>query len=43
MGNLDFMWVYLKEQKSEPDMQRPLVIKRGDTIERVCEKFIKMY
>jgi small GTP-binding protein len=39
--NLDFMWVYLKEQKSEPDMQRPLVIKRGDTIERVCEKIHK--
>lgn len=38
---LGFIWVYLKEQKKEPDMDKPLVLKRGDSIKRVCEKVHK--
>ncbi len=38
---LGFMWVYLKEQRKEADMQRPLVVDRGDTIEDVCNKIHK--
>lgn len=36
--HLDFIWVYLKEQKKEADFERPLVVKRGDTVEKVCHK-----
>ena len=35
------MWVYLKEQKKDPDFNRPLVVERGDTIQNVCEKIHK--
>lgn len=38
---LGFAWIYLKEARHEPDMSRPLVIKQGDTIERVCERIHK--
>lgn len=38
---LGFIWVYLKEQKKEPDMQRPLVLNRGDNVEKVCLKIHK--
>ena len=38
---LGFIWIYLKEQKKEPDMKKPLVVKKGDSIERVCEKIHK--
>ncbi|MDA3854926.1 MAG: 50S ribosome-binding GTPase [Candidatus Woesearchaeota archaeon] len=38
---LGFIWVYLKELKKEPDMQRPLVVRKGDTVERVCNKIHK--
>ena len=38
---LGFMWIYLKEQKSEPDFKKPLVIQRGDTVEKVCSKIHK--
>lgn len=39
--NLGFIWIYLKEQRKEPDMNKPLVVKKGDTIEKVCEKIHK--
>ena len=39
--NLGFMWVYLKEQRKEPDMSKPLVVEQGDTIAKVCEKIHK--
>lgn len=35
---LGFIWVYLKEQRREPDMSKPLVVMRGETIEKVCER-----
>lgn len=38
---LGFEWIYLKEQRKEPDMEKPLVLKKGDSIERVCEKLHK--
>ena len=38
---LGFMWVYLKEQRKEPDMDKPLVVKRGDNVEKVCQKIHK--
>ncbi len=38
---LGFIWVYLKEQRKEPDMERPLVLEKGDNIERICEKVHK--
>jgi hypothetical protein len=38
---LCFIWVYLKEQRKEPDLEKPLVIKKGDTIEDVCVKIHK--
>ncbi len=40
-ANLGFIWVYLKEQRTEPDMEKPLVVRDGDTISRVCEKIHK--
>ena len=38
---LGFIWIYLKESKKEPDFQRPLVLMRGNTISKVCEKIHK--
>jgi hypothetical protein len=38
---LGFIWVYLKEQRKEPDFDKPLVIKKGQTIEDVCKKIHK--
>lgn len=38
---LGFIWIYLKEQKKEPDMNRPLVVKAGDTVEQVILKIHK--
>ena len=38
---LGFQWVYLKEQRKEPDMEKPLVVKKGDNVARVCEKVHK--
>ena len=38
---LGFIWVYLKEQKKEPDMDRPLVVMCNDTVEKVCLKIHK--
>ena len=40
-GKLGFIWVYLKERKSEPDMQKPLVARYGDTVEKICLKIHK--
>lgn len=39
--SLGFIWVYLKEQRNEPDMNRPLVVMRGDTVYDVCVKIHK--
>jgi len=38
---LGFIWIYLKEQKKDPDMTRPLVVNAGDSIEEVCSKIHK--
>ncbi len=38
---LGFIWVYLKEQKKDPDFEKPLVVKKGDTVKDVCEKIHK--
>lgn len=38
---LGFIWVYLKEQKKEPDMKKPLVVRKGDNVEKVCLKIHK--
>lgn len=38
---LGFIWVYLKEQKKEPDMNQPLVVRKGDNIREVCSKIHK--
>lgn len=38
---LGFLWVYLKEMRKEPDMTKPLVLKQGDNIRRLCEKVHK--
>lgn len=38
---LGFIWVYLKEQRKEPDMTRPLVLQKGDTVEGLCSKIHK--
>ncbi len=38
---LGFMWVYLKEQKKEPDMSKPLVIMKGENVEDVCARIHK--
>jgi hypothetical protein len=35
---LGFIYVYLKEQKKEPDMKKPLIVRKNDTIEKVCSK-----
>ncbi|MFH1126228.1 MAG: GTP-binding protein [Candidatus Altiarchaeota archaeon] len=35
---LDLMKVYLKKQGAKADFEEPLVVKRGSTIEQVCEK-----
>ncbi|MFW5705066.1 MAG: OBG GTPase family GTP-binding protein [Nanoarchaeota archaeon] len=44
---LGFIYVYLKEQKKEPDFKRPLVVNKNDTIQNVCEKihadFVKKF
>lgn len=38
---LGFIWVYLKEQRKEPDFKKPLVLEQGDNVQRVCEKIHK--
>ncbi|MFP4402211.1 MAG: OBG GTPase family GTP-binding protein [Candidatus Nanoarchaeia archaeon] len=38
---LGFIWVYLKEQRKEPDLEKPLVVRKGDTVRDVCEKIHK--
>ncbi len=38
---LGFIWIYLKEQRKEPDMSKPLVVSAGDNIEKVCSKIHK--
>lgn len=38
---LGFIWVYLKQHKKEPDMEKPLVLKKGDNIEQLCTKIHK--
>jgi hypothetical protein len=38
---LGFIWVYLKEQRKEPDLERPLVVKKGNTVKDVVEKIHK--
>jgi uncharacterized protein len=40
-SELGFIWVFLKEQRKEPDFTKPLVIKTGSTIEDVCLKIHK--
>jgi len=35
---LDFIRVYLKEPRKEPDMKEPLIMRRGCTIRTVCDK-----
>ena len=35
---LNFMRVYLKEPKKEADMQKPLIVMQGASIEGVCNK-----
>lgn len=39
--NLGFMWAYLKEQRKDPDMSKPLVLKQGDNVEILCAKIHK--
>ena len=34
---LGFIWVYLKEQRKETDYEKPLVLRKGDTVKDVCE------
>ena len=38
---LGFIWNYLKEQKKDADMEKPVVLKKGDTVSRVCSKVHK--
>jgi len=38
---LGFIWIYLKEQKKEPDFKKPLVLKRGDSIKELCKEIHK--
>jgi hypothetical protein len=38
---LGFIWVYLKEQKKEPDYSRPMVLNKGATVRDLCEKIHK--
>lgn len=38
---LGFMNVYLKEVGKKPDMDEPLVVRRGSTIEMICRKLHK--
>ncbi|MFT4244490.1 MAG: OBG GTPase family GTP-binding protein [Candidatus Woesearchaeota archaeon] len=38
---LGFMWIYLKEQRKDPDLEKPLVVMQGDTVKDVCEKIHK--
>lgn len=33
---LGFIWVYLKEQRKEADLEKPLVMRKGDTVKDVC-------
>ncbi len=35
---LGFIWIYLKEMRKEADMDNPLVVRAGDTLQRVIEK-----
>ena len=38
---MDFMRVCMKEPKKDADTENPLIIKRGSTIEDVCNKLHK--
>ena len=38
---LGFIWIYLKEMRHEPDMEKPLVVMAGDTVSDVCSKIHK--
>ncbi|MEK6900764.1 MAG: GTP-binding protein [Nanoarchaeota archaeon] len=38
---LDFMRIYLKEPRKEPDLKEPLIMKRHSTIQDICEKLHK--
>ncbi len=38
---LDLMKVFLKPKGKDPDMEKPLIIKRGSTVEDVCKKIHK--
>ena len=38
---LGFMNIYLKEVGKKPDMDEPLVVRRGSTIEMICRKLHK--
>lgn len=40
-NELGFIWVYLKEQRKDADFTRPLVLRQGDNVYRVCEKIHK--
>lgn len=39
--NLNFFWIYLKEQKKDPDFNKPLVLKKGDSIYDCVSKIHK--
>jgi len=38
---LGFVYVYLKEAKKDPDLEKPLVVQKGDNIRNVCLKIHK--
>ncbi len=38
---LGFIWAYLKEQRKDPDMEKPLVLKKGNTVQDLCLKIHK--
>ncbi|MBD3209520.1 GTP-binding protein [Candidatus Woesearchaeota archaeon] len=38
---LDLVRVYLKEPRKDPDLEVPLIMRRGCTVKRVCEKLHK--
>jgi small GTP-binding protein len=35
---LELIRVYLKPKGGKPDMDNPLILKRGDTVEKICER-----
>ena len=40
-SRLNLIRIYLKEPRKDPDMEEPLIIKKGSTIEDVCKKVHK--